>query len=149
MSRSFRQEQILKLVRAQPIHSQGELARVLRRQGLATSQVTLSRDMRELGLLKTPHGYSEAQPAPPAPLHATGDLDHVLREFGRDLRQAQQLAVLKTVPGTAATVAAALDAAAWTELAGSLAGDDTVLLICGNSAEARKVVRLLRQLMST
>ncbi len=149
MSRSFRQEQILKLVRAQAIHSQGELARALRRQGLETSQVTLSRDMRELGLLKTPHGYSEAQPAPPPQPRANGDLGHVLREFGRDLRQAQQLAVLKTEPGAAATVAAALDAAAWAEVAGSLAGDDTVLLICGNSAGARKVVRHLRQLMST
>lgn len=148
MSRSFRQEQILKLVRAQPIHSQGELAQALRRQGLATSQVTLSRDMRDLGLLKTPQGYSEAMPAPPAQPRATGDLGHVLREFGRDLRQAQQLAVLKTEPGAAATVAAALDAAVWMEVAGSLAGDDTVLLICGTTAEARQVMRRLRELMS-
>lgn len=150
MSKAFRHEQILKLVRARPLHSQAELAGALRRAGLAATQVTLSRDLKELGLVKTPAGYAPleaaAEPSAAADAHA-GELARILREFVRDLRPAQNLLLLKTDPGAAARVAVALDAAAWTELAGSLAGDDTVLLVCEDLRRRLALERRLRELL--
>lgn len=148
MVRNFRQEQILKLVRARAVHSQAELAGALRRAGVAATQVTLSRDLKALGVIKTPAGYAELDAeAPAAPAASVPELPHIMREFGRDLRPAQNLLVVKTAAGAAPTVAAALDQARWTEVAGSLAGDDTVLLVCANPRQRLAVERRLRALL--
>lgn len=150
MGRNYRQEQILKLVRERAVHSQGELAGALRRAGIAATQVTLSRDLKALGVVKTPTGYAELgaeAPAAPAPAPAAADVKHILREFGRDLRPAQNLLVIKTAPGAAPTVAAAVDRAGWNELAGTLAGDDTVLLVFANPRLRLTVERRLQELL--
>lgn len=154
MSKAYRHEQILKLIRSQPLHSQTDLAAALVRRGLRISQVTLSRDLRDLGLFKSAAGYVAAPPpgaAAPAPTSAprpAAELARVLREFARDLRPAQNLVVLKTEPGAAPTVAAALDAENWRELVGTLAGDDTVLLIAPDAASGRRLLRRLREILS-
>lgn len=147
MSKAYRQEQIRKLVSTRPVHSQTELAAALRRAGVDATQVTLSRDLKELGLVKTPAGYAglETAPEPAAP---TGELGHIAREFVRDLRPAQNLLVLKTDAGAAPTVAAALDRAGWAEVAGSLAGDDTVLVVCADPRLRQSVERRLRALLA-
>ncbi|MGH9475278.1 MAG: arginine repressor [Terriglobales bacterium] len=148
---NFRQEQILKLVRARAVHSQAELAAALRRVGIAATQVTLSRDLKALGLVKTPAGYAElGLKQAPAPVLAVpaADLRHIMREFGRDLRPAHNLLVVKTSPGAAPIVAAILDRTAWEEVAGSLAGDDTVLLVFANPRLRLTVERRLRDLLS-
>jgi transcriptional regulator of arginine metabolism len=151
MAKNFRQEQILKLIAERPLHSQTELAAALRRAGVAATQVTLSRDLKELDVVKTAAGYAvlkAAAPATPAaPAAAAGELGHILREFGRDLRPAQNLLVVKTAPGAAPTVAAALDRANLREVAGSLAGDDTVLLVFANPRLRLNVEQRLRQLL--
>ncbi|MGH9467495.1 MAG: arginine repressor [Terriglobales bacterium] len=152
MPRNYRQEQILKLVRAQPLHSQGELAAALRRAGVAATQVTLSRDLKALGVVKTAAGYAvlgeEPDGADAAPAGAGAEAARIVREFTRDLRPAENLLVVKTAPGAAPTVAAALDGAGWNEIAGSLAGDDTVLLVCANPRLRLSVERRLRELLS-
>jgi transcriptional regulator of arginine metabolism len=106
--------------------------------------VTLSRDIRELGLAKTPDGYREIQAEPAGP-----DVETVVREFLLDVRVAQNLIVLKTMPGHANTVAIALDHSNWDEVVGTLAGDDTILVICpdGDTAQAvqRRVLELLER----
>jgi transcriptional regulator of arginine metabolism len=144
MNKSYRQGQILKLIRARNIYTQEELARELRSQGIQTTQVTLSRDIRELGLAKTPDGYREIQAEPAGP-----DVETVVREFLLDVRVAQNLIVLKTMPGHANTVAIALDHSNWDEVVGTLAGDDTILVICpdGDTAQAvqRRVLELLER----
>lgn len=134
----------MKVIGARPVHSQAELAEALRRAGVAATQVTLSRDLKKLGLVKTAAGYAVlgAAPTPAVPAWA-----HVVREFVRDLRAAQNLLVVKTEPGAAPTVAAALDTARWTELAGSLAGDDTVLLVCENVRRRMQVEQRMRSLV--
>lgn len=150
MSKAFRQAQIRKLVRARALHSQLELAEALHRAGVATTQVTLSRDLKELGLVKTPTGYAdlaasehgEAAAEPEGP-----EVGHIAREFVRDLRPAQNLLVVKTAPGAAPTVGAACDGAGWGELAGSLAGDDTVLLVCAGVRQRIEIERRLRELL--
>jgi transcriptional regulator of arginine metabolism len=136
MNKSYRQGQILKLVRSRSLRTQEELAKALRAVGVSATQVTLSRDIRDLGLVKTADGY--AQPAEAAP--AGPDLATVLREFLLDVRVAQNLLVLITPPGHASSVAAALDQAAWPDVTGTIAGDNTVLVIAP-SAKRALVVR--------
>jgi transcriptional regulator of arginine metabolism len=141
MNKSYRQGQILKLIRSRSVRTQDELARALRTVGIRATQVTLSRDMRDLGLVKTADGYT--RPADAAA--ATGpDLGTVLREFLLDVRVAQNLLVLITPPAHANSVAEALDRAAWAEVTGTIAGDNTVLVI---APTARKAAALREKLM--
>lgn len=125
MNKSYRQGQILKLVRGKPIHTQEDLARALRAIGIPATQVTLSRDIRELGLVKTANGYAPAGEAS----GNSPDVESAVREFVQDIRVAQNLLVLRTPPGHANSVAVELDKADWPEIAGTVAGDDTLLVV--------------------
>jgi transcriptional regulator of arginine metabolism len=135
----FRQGQILKLVTSEPISSQDELRRKLSHMKMRVTQGTLSRDMTELKLVKTASGYKplsngdeSAAPLPP--------LGRALRDYLVDLRPAYNLLVLKTPPSGAQPLAAALDAEKFREVAGTIAGDDTVLIITP-SKQARAAVQ--------
>src|SRR5262249_10434569 len=123
-----RQEVILDVVRGSAVRSQGELQQLLRKRGIAVAQPTLSRDLRELGLAKTPRGYL----APGAPVARFAPaalreekLRRVLRSFAVSVRPAGSLVVVKTPPATAHPVARALDEAELASGGGTLAGDDT------------------------
>ena len=138
MNKSYRHGQILKLIRSRPISTQEELARELRETyGIPATQVTLSRDIRELHLVKTQKGYAQIS-APTGP-----DLATVAGEFVYDVRQAQNLVVLKTSPAHASSVAVALDEEEWPEVVGTLAGDDNVLIITVDTATAEAVRKKL------
>jgi transcriptional regulator of arginine metabolism len=140
MNKAFRQGQILKVIRAKRILTQEDLARELRENfGVETTQVTLSRDVRELGLLKTPDGYRQVSAAAPGP-----DLAMVAAELLQDVRTAQNLIVLRTSPGNANALAVALDKEHWPEVVGTIAGDDTVLIVAPDSATADKLSARLR-----
>ncbi|HLK19705.1 MAG TPA: hypothetical protein VKT81_12155, partial [Bryobacteraceae bacterium] len=105
MNKTFRQGQILKLIRNKRILTQEDLAHELKEDfGIQTTQVTLSRDIRELGLLKTPDGYRQVSRSATGP-----DLPTVALEFLRDVRVAQNQIVLRTSPGNANALAVALD----------------------------------------
>lgn len=132
MNKTFRQGQILKLIASSRILTQDDLARELKRVfGIQTTQVTLSRDVRELGLVKTPNGYRQVSPATGGP-----DLATVVSEMLRDARVAQNLIVLRTSPGNANALAVALDKEEWPEVVGTLAGDDTVLVVAPDASTA-------------
>jgi transcriptional regulator of arginine metabolism len=131
MTKSYRHGQILKLIRNHAISTQEELASELKKQGLLTTQVTLSRDIRELGLVKTPDGYRQIAPQSVGP-----DLATIIAEFLQDVRIAQNLLVLSTSPGHASTLAIALDQEEWPEVVGTIAGDDTVLVIAPDNDTA-------------
>lgn len=133
MNKNYRQEQILKLVRSRHLHTQEELAGALRTHGIEATQVTLSRDIRDLGLVKTPEGYSQT-PAASAPV--VPSFESIAREFLRDVRLAQNLLVLRTPPGHANALASALDNADWPEVTGTIAGDDTVLVVAPDAKTA-------------
>ena len=143
MSKSYRQGQILKLIRAQPIRTQDELAQELRKAGIAATQVTLSRDLRELRLAKTAEGYRELEAEEIGP-----ELRLLAAEFLHDIRAAQNLVVLKTSPGHANSVAVALDAEEWPEIVGTIAGDDTILVIAPDNATAEAVQKKLLQFLA-
>jgi transcriptional regulator of arginine metabolism len=144
MTKSFRHGQILKLIRAHGIFTQEELARALKQAGIAATQVTLSRDIRELRLVKTPAGYRELESEAPGLRFVT-----LAGEFLQDVRLAQNQVVLKTAPGHANSVAVALDAEQWPEITGTIAGDDTILVICPDSHTAQAVHARLIQLLGS
>ena len=134
MTKSYRQGQILKLIRGKRIGTQEELSQELKNQGIAATQVTLSRDIRDLRLVKTREGYQEMAPEEKGP-----EFPLLAAEFVLDVRCAQNLVVLKTAPGHANSVAVALDHEEWPEVVGTIAGDDTILLIAPDNATAEVV----------
>ena len=142
----FRQGQILKVITREPISSQDELRRRLAQMKVRVTQATLSRDLRELKLVKTTGGYKplgaiaeETAALPP--------LARALREFLLDLRPAQNLLVLKTPPGGAQPLAAAVDAEHLKEVTGTIAGDDTVLVITLSRAARATVQKKMQELL--
>lgn len=147
VQKRFRQGQILKLLTGQAVASQDELRRQLGHLGMRVTQATLSRDLRELRLVKTSEGY---RPLPgvaakdPSPLPA---LARALREFLLDVRPAQNMLVLKTPPSGAQPLAAAVDAEHWKEVAGTLAGDDTVLVICSSRGACNAVRKRVEEML--
>lgn len=144
MRKAYRQAQILKLIRGDSVATQEDLAQRLATAGIDASQVTLSRDIRELGLIKTSAGYREPGSAGREP--ARDNLPRVLQEFLRDIRIAQNLVVLKTVPGGAQPVARALDGEERPEIVGTVAGDDTIFIAAPNAASAKTLQRKLLEL---
>jgi transcriptional regulator of arginine metabolism len=134
VTKSYRHGQILKLIRRGGIFTQEELARALKESGIDATQVTLSRDMRELRVVKTAEGYRQLGDESPSP-----QFNALAGEFLQDVRLAQNQVVLKTAPGHASSVAVALDDAEWPEVVGTIAGDDTILVICQDSKTAEAV----------
>lgn len=142
----MRQGQILKLVDGEPVANQDELRRRLGQMGVRVTQATLSRDLRELKLVKTAEGYR--------PLSAAAEeasivpqLARALREFLLDIRPAQNMLVLKTPPGGAQALAAAVDGEHWKEVAGTLAGDDTVLIITPSRTARAAIQKRMEDLL--
>src|SRR5713226_2112475 len=130
-AKTFRQGQILRLVTGQRIANQEDLRRRLAAQKMRVTQATLSRDLQELRLVKTQEGYKQASALPEeaTPLPPLPPLAHALAEFLLDIRPAENLLVLKTPPSGAQPLAAAVDGAKFPEISGTIAGDDTVLII--------------------
>ncbi len=143
MSKSYRHGQILKLIRSQAIGTQDELAQELKKVGIAATQVTLSRDIHELRLVKTQEGYREISGE-----EAASSFAMLASEFLQDVRCAQNLVVLRTAPGHANSVAVALDRENWPEVVGTLAGDDTILVIAPDAGTAERVRAKLLEMLA-
>jgi transcriptional regulator of arginine metabolism len=148
VQKRYRQGQILKLLAGHAVASQDELRRRLGHLGMRVTQATLSRDLREMRLVKTTEGYRPLSTAAVEEAAPQNTLARALKEFLLDVRPAQNMLVLKTPPGGAQPLAAAVDAERWKEIVGSLAGDDTVLLITpsrgARAAVQKRVEELLR-----
>jgi transcriptional regulator of arginine metabolism len=127
-TKTFRHGQILRLVSSERISNQEDLRRRLAQQRMRVTQATLSRDLQELKLVKTSEGYRAAY-ALSEDSASVPPLTHALREFLLDIRPAENLLVLKTPPSGAQPLAAAIDGAKLPQIAGTIAGDDTVLII--------------------
>lgn len=138
MDNVYRRTQILEILENGTAATQTELRRKLAQRGIHVTQATVSRDIEELGLVKTREGYR--RPAAAAPAAAPQpDLAVVLKEFVRDVRQAGNLVIVRTHPGTAHTVGVALDNLEWPEIAGTVAGDDTIFVAAPRAAEAGRI----------
>ena len=140
-----RRNEILKLVQGGSIRSQEDIQRLLRRRGIAVAQPTLSRDLKALGLAKTPAGYVTPPAAVFVPAAARHDaLDRALREFALSVQAAATLVVLRTPAAGAHPLARALDEADLHEVVGTIAGDDTVFVATPGASAALRLERRLR-----
>jgi transcriptional regulator of arginine metabolism len=147
-----RQEAILALIRKRQIATQDELVRQLHRAGLEATQATVSRDTAELGLVRVAGPDSHyVQPENGFGVASQAGREDRLRRLLRDLpltvKRGQGLAVLVTLPGSAHTLASALDATAWPEMVGTVAGDDTIFVALtgkkgGYESVAQRLARL-------
>jgi len=147
-----RRQAIVELVRGQAVHSQAELKRLLRQRGFAVAQPTLSRDVRELGLAKTPQGYVAPEATGPAfgpPARREARLGQALRGFALSVQAAGSLVVVKTPPAAAHPVARAIDEAPLAAAVGTIAGDDTVFIATPGERTARAVARQLARILGT
>jgi len=143
-SRDERQREILKLLRGKRVHSQEEIAALLQSRGLEATQSSISRDLRDLGAAKVAGRYLVPQ--------ATDDgHSDELREAARFLRGAKpagpHLAVVLTVIGAAQQVAVAIDHAAWPEVVGTVAGDDTIFIATAAALQQKRLLARLAGLM--
>lgn len=143
MNKTFRQGQILKLIREKELHTQEELVQGLKTAGVAASQVTVSRDIQELGLVKTAKGYRQFAPERSGPT-----LETIALEFLQEVRVAQNLLVLKTPSGNANSLAVALDRESWPEIVGTIAGDDTILIVTPDNDTAGQLKIRLEALVT-
>jgi transcriptional regulator of arginine metabolism len=145
MSKAARHQAILALLDDRAVESQEALQQILERKGFDVGQATLSRDIHELKLVKGPEGYRRAAET----AAAEGVLPSVMQlahQFVVDVRQAQNMLVVKTTVGSAQPVAAAFDASHWHEVVGTIAGDDTVLVIASDKKKAQALARRIREL---
>jgi transcriptional regulator of arginine metabolism len=145
MSKLTRQQLILQLIENGNMASQEDLRRALARHSQRVTQATLSRDIHELGIVKTGEGYARAQAGAEAGLPSA---ERLVREFVLSVREAQNQLVVKTSVGSAQPVAAALDAEGWEESLGSIAGDDTILIICESKNDAERLANRIREMLA-
>ena len=148
--KQLRQRAIRDLVEQRPIRTQQELAAALRERGFRTTQATISRDVAELGLIKAGRPGTQAYAIPPRLREADTSVEDRIRTLLRDMpvemRDAGTMLVLKTLPGSAHPLAAALDRARWPEVVGSIAGDDTVFVAFADRGSMGRVRRRLQGL---
>jgi transcriptional regulator of arginine metabolism len=140
-SRQKRQAAILDILQSRPVARQTELVAILRDQGIEATQSSVSRDLKQLGVSKLDRGYAqpEVSAAPDnSGLTGTGG-------FVRDVQTAgANLTVVKTAVGAAQRVAVYLDRSGWTEIVGTLSGDDTIFVATRNVTDQRQLVVKLR-----
>jgi len=142
-----RHEEIVNIVREQTVHSQDELMAILRKRGFAVTQPTLSRDIRELGLAKTPAGYViPGDLATVTPIVSLKRVDQLLRDSVIFAEAAGNLVVLKTPAAAAQPVARALDATPPEDALGTVGGDDTIFVAFRHAASAAAFVQHAQQI---
>lgn len=136
--RNNRQDAVREIVRNKSVRTQRELVEELQKAGFKCTQATVSRDIADMGLRKLPEGvYVLAED-----LH----LQRMVSEFVIDINRAKNLVVIHTQTGTAPGIATAIDAASMSNVLGSVAGNDTVLVIAGDDESAEDLVRLITKL---
>ena len=143
-----RQTILLDIVRHSRVRSQEQLRRSMRAAGFDVTQATLSRDIRELGLVKGGTDGAYQAPPEPQPVRPNGQslLHRAAADYLARVDRVQQFVLLRTGPGQAQPLAAAIDAAQLPEVVGTLAGDDTILVIARDVRRARAIVQRFEQM---
>lgn len=147
--KTVRQVAILDIIEKQEIETQEELASSLNARGIRVTQATVSRDIKELRLLKvlTPSGKYKYATGDQADNNLTDRFIRMLAESLLSVSSANNLIVVKTLSGSANVAAEALDSMHWPEVLGTLAGDNTVLLIIRSNEEMITVTSRIREMM--
>lgn len=141
-----RRATILGFLCSREVKSQAGLSALLAARGIEVNQATLSRDLRAMGVAKGPNGYTLPAPGGAVPSDATASLRVVASQWLISMARAENQVVLRTTPGGAQALAFAMDNVALDGVLGTLAGDDTILVIARDARAARKVVRELEAL---
>ncbi len=147
--KAIRHAKIRDIVENEVIETQEELTEALCRHDIEVTQATVSRDIKELMLIKVPTGDGRSRYASPTNKSVAFSKKRILRIFrdsviGMDF--SENIVVVKTFPGTANAVAAALDHAGWPEVIGTVAGDDTILVVVKPKAAVPAVLRKMEEL---
>ena len=145
--KSRRQGVILDLIDREPLHTQEQLRRQLQQRGFRATQATISRDIKDLGLVKRAGdgAYQRQGVEAASPATAITALERAAAEFLRTVVRVRQLVVVRTGAGQAQPLAAALDRAQLPEAVGTIAGDDTVLVIARDDRRAQSLVKRLEK----
>jgi len=145
--KELRQQRIADLLRTRRITSQSALAAALALEGEQVTQATLSRDLDELGAIRVKEGGGRpVYRLPEEPSDADEHLRTMLHTFAREITPARHMVVVRTPPGCAQALARALDTAQVTGALATIAGDDTILIVCAEGATARGLVASLEQI---
>ncbi|HZE97120.1 MAG TPA: arginine repressor [Planctomycetota bacterium] len=147
-SKADRQNALLDLIARHPIATQAEIKDRLRERGIAADQATLSRDIRELGLIKASEDGVHYRYAPVEAVASPGHpkASAILARLVRKIECSGNLLVVKTDPGEASPVGLALDRMSWPEVVGTVAGDDTLLVVAREGSPARKLAKKILDL---
>ena len=144
ISKKARHGRILEIARKRRVASQEELSSFLKREGVDVTQSTLSRDIRELGLVKVRGRYEvpgESDGLPPAE-----NLRRAFEQFVIRMGISGNILMVRTTPGNAHSIGVVLDAAQWPEVLGTVAGDDTVFVLLRNQRFGKKVLRRIQEI---
>jgi transcriptional regulator of arginine metabolism len=144
ISKRARQGRILEVTRNQQVRSQEELSSILRREGIDVTQATLSRDIRELGLVKARGGSQISGTVHSSPPEEV--LRRAFKQFVLRTGVSGNILMIKTSPGNAHSVGVVLDAAEWPEVLGTVAGDDTVFVLLRNGRWGNRVLERIQEL---
>lgn len=145
-----RHMKIQEIISKQIIRTQEELADKLREAGFDVTQATVSRDIKEMGLIKVPSAGDEYRYAVPNEVHPSNlqdRLKRLLRETVVSMNDSENLIVVRTIPGNAHALAAVIDNSNWEEVIGSVAGDDTILLVIKPKEVVPRVMDRLTSLL--
>lgn len=144
-----RQKKILAIISREQIETQEELAELLRESGYVVTQATVSRDVKELGLIKIPGENNSSYYALPGreKIRFSGErLERIFLSSVQHVDFSENLVIIKTLPGEAQGVASALDQAGWQEIIGTVAGDDTILVVVKPKTKTVSVVKRFKDL---
>ena len=150
--KNYRQAKIRAIVEAQSIETQEELAAILRDQKIDVTQATVSRDIKELHLVKVPCGRGKYRYAFPKDLqraHSEVKMQKIFQDVVTHIETSGNLIVIKTHPGAGGTVAFALDNANWQEIIGTVAGDDTILVVVREGMSAKDLAEHMRNMITS
>src|SRR5687767_11215580 len=145
--KTYRQTAIMDIVDVEPITSQDQLRKRLQQRGIEATQATLSRDIRDLGLVKRAADGAYSRPGAAAEADAIEDFEIAVTDYLNRHERVEQMLVLKTDAGNAQPLAVAIDRARLPEVAGTIGGDDTILLVCRSAAGAASLQERLDRLM--
>ena len=142
-----RHDTILEIINARVVSSQEDLRKMLLQRGWDVTQATLSRDLRELRLARVPTPEGARYAITDGTIEESrAALDTLLPQLFLRIEGVSEMLVLRTVPGGVQPIAAALDGEAWSDILGTVGGDDTILIICRSVAARERVMRRLRGL---
>jgi transcriptional regulator of arginine metabolism len=149
-SRRDRERRIREIIAQQPVETQEDLVDLLRRRGMAVTQATVSRDIKRLGLVKAPWTdgrFHYVMPERPSPADVLRRLQHAVAEYVLSVSSGEDLIVVHTLTGRANAVAAAIDEMQWEDVVGTVAGDDTILVVPQRRSVRDRVLIRLHRLM--